>query len=57
MDPTWEPAPDEEKTIFGLKLKQRRNDAKITADTFKNIVTKNKDVSDPKFQGNWCLLS
>lgn len=34
----------EQKTIFGLTLEQRRNDAKITPDLFKNIVTNNKDL-------------
>lgn len=41
MDPSYEPDLIEQKTIFGLTLEQRRNDAKITADLFKNVVTKN----------------
>ncbi|XP_035438411.2 bifunctional purine biosynthesis protein ATIC [Spodoptera frugiperda] len=41
MDPSYEPDLMEQKTIFGLTLEQRRNDAKITADLFKNVVTKN----------------
>ncbi|KAG6459626.1 bifunctional purine biosynthesis protein ATIC [Manduca sexta] len=44
MDPNYEPDLMEQKTIFGLTLEQRRNDAKINADLFKNIVTKNKNL-------------
>ena len=32
------------RTIFGLKLKQKRNTAIISPDTFKEIVSKNKEV-------------
>ncbi|XP_073942825.1 bifunctional purine biosynthesis protein ATIC-like [Choristoneura fumiferana] len=46
MDPTYEPAEIEQKMIFGLTLEQKRNDAKITADLFKNIVTQNKTLPD-----------
>uniref|UniRef100_A0A915EDP4 Phosphoribosylaminoimidazolecarboxamide formyltransferase n=1 Tax=Ditylenchus dipsaci TaxID=166011 RepID=A0A915EDP4_9BILA len=38
------PAEDEVRTVFGLKLKQKRNNAVISAETFSNIVSKNKDV-------------
>ncbi|CAH1647083.1 unnamed protein product [Spodoptera littoralis] len=41
MDPSYEPDLMEQKTIFGLTLEQKRNDAKITGDLFKNVVTKN----------------
>lgn len=46
MDPAYSPALMEQKTIFGLTLEQRRNDAKITADLFKNVVTKNQDLPE-----------
>ncbi|XP_059056702.1 bifunctional purine biosynthesis protein ATIC [Achroia grisella] len=46
MDPNYDPTLLEQKTIFGLTLEQRRNDAKITSDLFKNIVTKNKNLSE-----------
>lgn len=46
MDPTFTPDLMEHKTIFGLTLEQRRNDAKITSDLFKNIVTKNKELPE-----------
>lgn len=39
MDPSYDPDLMEQKTIFGLTLEQRRNDAKITGDLFKNVVT------------------
>lgn len=45
MDPSYEPDLMEQKTIFGLTLEQRRNDAKITSDLFNNIVTNRKDLS------------
>lgn len=44
MDPTYEPSLTEHKTIFGLTLEQRRNDAKINASLFKNIVTKGNNL-------------
>lgn len=44
MDPTYEPSLLEQKTIFGLTLEQKRNDAKISAELFKNIVTNKKDL-------------
>lgn len=45
MDPEYEPAEMETRTVFGLKLEQRRNDCKIGAKTFSNIVTDQKSVS------------
>lgn len=42
MDPTYDPALLEQKTIFGLTLEQKRNDAVITPELFKNIVTDKK---------------
>ncbi|XP_022124221.2 bifunctional purine biosynthesis protein ATIC [Pieris rapae] len=46
MDPSFTPDLMEQKTIFGLTLEQRRNDAKITADLFKNIVTKSAKLPE-----------
>lgn len=46
MDPAFEPSEIEQKMIFGLTLEQKRNDAKITADLFKNIVTQNKSLPE-----------
>lgn len=44
IDPKYLPSEDEVRTVFGLKLKQKRNNALITSSTFQNIVSKNKDV-------------
>jgi len=46
MDPTFEPQNVETRTLFGLKLEQQRNNARIDESVFKNIVTKRQDVSD-----------
>ncbi|XP_039968248.1 bifunctional purine biosynthesis protein ATIC-like [Bactrocera tryoni] len=40
MDPDYEPSTLERKTIFGLTLEQKRNDAVIDATLFANVVTK-----------------
>uniref|UniRef100_A0A1I8PIY0 Bifunctional purine biosynthesis protein ATIC n=1 Tax=Stomoxys calcitrans TaxID=35570 RepID=A0A1I8PIY0_STOCA len=44
MDPDYEPSDLERKTIFGLTLEQKRNDAVIDASLFKNVVTKVKQL-------------
>lgn len=46
MDPNYEPDLMERKTIYGLTLEQRRNDAKITGDLFTNVVTENKELPE-----------
>lgn len=45
MDPSYVPAIMESRHVYGITLEQRRNDAKIDASTFTNIVSKNKNVS------------
>lgn len=45
IDPTYEPPESETRTLFGLQLTQRRNDAVINKLLFKNGVTSNTDVS------------
>ena len=45
MDPGYEPGNKETRTLFGLKLEQQRNNAKIDESVLKNIVTKRQDVS------------
>lgn len=45
IDPNYEPSEMESRTLFGLHMEQKRNDAEINADTFKNIVTSGKDLS------------
>lgn len=44
MDPNYEPSTLERKTIFGLTLEQKRNDAVIDASLFANVVTKNNTL-------------
>ncbi|MXY48566.1 MAG: phosphoribosylaminoimidazolecarboxamide formyltransferase [Gemmatimonadetes bacterium] len=46
IDPDFEPPDVEQRTLFGLRLEQPRNDAAITRQTFSNKVTDNKDVPD-----------
>lgn len=43
MDPSYKPSEMETRTLFGIHMEQRRNDAPITKDLFsaKNVVTKN----------------
>ncbi|XP_050843562.1 bifunctional purine biosynthesis protein ATIC isoform X2 [Serinus canaria] len=45
MDPNYEPDDLEVRTLYGLNLMQKRNNAVIDRSLFKNIVTKNKNVS------------
>ncbi|VDK60467.1 unnamed protein product [Anisakis simplex] len=44
VDPQYMPSETEERTIFGLRLKQKRNTAVVSAETFKNIVSKSKEL-------------
>jgi phosphoribosylaminoimidazolecarboxamide formyltransferase/IMP cyclohydrolase len=44
IDPNYVPSDIESKTLFGLHLEQKRNDALIDESVFKNIVTKNKQL-------------
>lgn len=44
MDPSFNPGTQETRQVYGITLEQRRNDAKIDAETFGNIVSKNKNV-------------
>ena len=44
IDPNYEPAPAEMKTVFGISFHQGRNDAKIDASLLENIVTQHKDL-------------
>jgi phosphoribosylaminoimidazolecarboxamide formyltransferase / IMP cyclohydrolase len=45
IDPTYVPAEVETKQVYGVHLRQKRNDSKIDKSLFENLVTKNKDVS------------
>jgi len=42
IDPNYEPDPMELRSLFGIQMYQRRNDAKIDAKYFDNVVTKDK---------------
>ena len=46
MDPTYNPSPVEVRQVFGVTLQQQRNDVKIDASTFKNIVSSKKELSE-----------
>lgn len=44
MDPNYAPPELETRQVYGVSLQQRRNDIKIDAKLFENIVTQNKDL-------------
>jgi len=46
INPNYVPGEVETRQVYGVSLQQRRNDAKIDAKSFDNIVTKNKDLPE-----------
>lgn len=46
IDPDYVPDPIEKKQVYGITFEQGRNNAKITADLFKDIVSVNKEIPD-----------
>lgn len=46
IDPTYEPSPIERKTLYGLQLEQKRNDAVISKELFSNVATSQKTLPD-----------
>ena len=46
IDPDYSPAPVERRQVFGITFEQGRNDACISTDILKNIVTKNSNLPD-----------
>ena len=46
IDTDFVPAEQEKKTVYGITFEQGRNNFKIDADLLKNIVTKNKDLTE-----------
>jgi phosphoribosylaminoimidazolecarboxamide formyltransferase/IMP cyclohydrolase len=46
IDPNYVPKDIETKTLFGLSMEQKRNDAVINKDVFSNLVTSRKDLPD-----------
>ena len=47
IDPDYVPDPIEHKEVFGITFEQGRNELKIDNDFFSNIVTENKELTDP----------
>ncbi|XP_006820657.1 bifunctional purine biosynthesis protein ATIC-like, partial [Saccoglossus kowalevskii] len=46
MDPDYSPVTMETRTLFGLQMEQKRNDAIIDKNMFTNIVSKKKDLPE-----------
>ncbi|XP_059872140.1 bifunctional purine biosynthesis protein ATIC isoform X1 [Delphinus delphis] len=46
MDQSYSPDENEIRTLFGLRLSQKRNNSVIDRSLFSNIVTKNKDLPE-----------
>ena len=46
IDPSYMPAPIENKDVFGITFEQGRNNYKINESVFADIVTENKDIPD-----------
>ncbi|MBQ7061491.1 MAG: phosphoribosylaminoimidazolecarboxamide formyltransferase [Clostridia bacterium] len=46
MNPAYEPAPVERRTVFGVTFEQGRNDSVIDAGLLENIVTENKTIPE-----------
>ncbi len=46
IDPEYVPAPIEHKQVYGITFEQNRNEYKIDASLFQNIVTENKYLPD-----------
>lgn len=46
MDPAYRPAPMETREVFGITIEQRRNDARIDASLFKQIVTRKLEMPE-----------
>ncbi|TIA69835.1 hypothetical protein E3P91_03395 [Wallemia ichthyophaga] len=45
IDPAFTPSDIETRSVYGITLEQRRNDAKITNETFANVVSNEKALS------------
>lgn len=46
IDPSYTPAPIEQKDVFGITFEQGRNELNIDRDFFENIVTENKELPE-----------
>ncbi|CAB3409821.1 unnamed protein product [Caenorhabditis bovis] len=45
INPNFLPSETEERTVFGMRLRQKRNNAVINADTFSNVVSKTNNLN------------
>uniref|UniRef100_A0A8C2PHB7 Bifunctional purine biosynthesis protein ATIC n=1 Tax=Capra hircus TaxID=9925 RepID=A0A8C2PHB7_CAPHI len=50
MDQSYNPDENEVRTLFGLRLSQKRNNSVVNRSLFSNIVTKNKDLPESAFR-------
>ena len=58
IDPAYKPAPVEQKDVFGITFEQGRNELSFGEDTFANIVTKNKTLTEvQKRDLTLCLIA
>lgn len=46
IDPSYESGESESREVFGITFEQKRNNARISTDLLKNIVTENKAIPD-----------
>ncbi len=46
IDPSYVPQEEEKKQVFGITFEQKRNDYTVDRNSFTNIVTANKELSD-----------
>jgi len=46
IDPSYRPAPIEEKQVYGITFEQGRNELKMDKDFLSNVVTENKEIPD-----------
>uniref|UniRef100_A0A914IBV9 Uncharacterized protein n=1 Tax=Globodera rostochiensis TaxID=31243 RepID=A0A914IBV9_GLORO len=57
IDPKYLPAEDEVRTVFGLKLKQKRNAAPLSAESFADVAVGNGDeISAGQWTICWSLV-
>ena len=58
IDPAYKPAPVEQKDVFGITFEQGRNELAFGEDTFANIVTKNKTITEEQKRDlTLCLIA
>ncbi|CAC5381093.1 purH [Mytilus coruscus] len=50
MDSEYEPSEMETRTLFGLQMEQKRNDAVINSDLMKNVVSNRKELTKEAVQ-------